>query len=49
MAPMTENVTRNMIQGDSGGKVNILGSDGIGHCEISSYEHVSAGPSGRAV
>jgi len=24
----------NDIQGDSGGKVNILGGDSIGHCEI---------------
>jgi hypothetical protein len=30
------------IQGDSGGKANILGDDIIGHCEKkSSYEHVS--------
>jgi hypothetical protein len=30
-----------LIQGDSGGKVNILGGDSIGHCEEkSSYEHV---------
>jgi hypothetical protein len=30
-----------IIQGDSGGKVNILGGDSIGHCEEkSSYEHV---------
>jgi hypothetical protein len=30
------------IQGDIGGKVNILGDDTIGHCEKkSSYEHVS--------
>jgi len=29
------------IQGDSGGKVNILGDDSTDHCEIkSSYEHV---------
>jgi hypothetical protein len=30
------------IQGDSGGKVNILGGDSIGHCEKkSSYGHAS--------
>ena len=29
------------VQGDSGGKVNILGGDSIGRCdERSSYEHV---------
>jgi hypothetical protein len=29
-----------LIQGDSGGKVNILGGDSIGHCEVkSSFEH----------
>ena len=29
-------------EGDSGGKVNILGRDTVGHCEtISSYEHLS--------
>jgi len=35
-------VTRN-IQGDSGGKVNVLGSDTIGHCEKekSTFDHVS--------
>jgi len=33
---------RQLIQGDSRGKVNILGCDKIGHCEkISAYEHVS--------
>jgi hypothetical protein len=32
----------NITQADSGGKVNILGGDGIGHCEKeSSYKHVS--------
>jgi hypothetical protein len=32
----------NTIQGDSEGKVNILGSDSIGHCEKkNSYENVS--------
>jgi hypothetical protein len=36
-----EYVTTNVIQGDSGGKVNILGGNSIGHCEKkSSYEHV---------
>ena len=31
-----------LIQGDSGGKVNILGGDSIGHCEkIISYQQVS--------
>jgi hypothetical protein len=30
------------IQGDSGGKASIVGSDSIGHGEIkTSYEHVS--------
>jgi hypothetical protein len=35
-------VSTTTIQGDSGGKLNILGGDSIGHCEKhSSYEHVS--------
>ena len=28
------------IQGDSGGKVNILVGDSIGHCEKKLYDHV---------
>jgi hypothetical protein len=39
---MRENLEVSKIQGDSGGKINILGGDEIGHCEKkSSYEHVS--------
>ena len=31
-----------VIQGDSGGSVNILGGDSMGHCEIkNSYKRVS--------
>jgi hypothetical protein len=31
-----------LIQGDSGGKVSILGGDSVGHCERKrSFEHVS--------
>jgi len=38
----SEATERQLIQGDSRGKVNILGCDNTGHCEkISSYEHVS--------
>ena len=28
------------IQNDSEGKVNILGSDSVGHCDRISYDHV---------
>jgi hypothetical protein len=32
---------RQKVQGDSGGEINILGGDSIGHCEIKcSYGHV---------
>ena len=33
MVHCTEVVTQYKIQGDSGGKVYILGGDSIGHCE----------------
>jgi hypothetical protein len=37
-----ENIFLSCIQGDSGGKIQVLGGDSIGHCEKkSSYEHVS--------
>jgi hypothetical protein len=29
------------VDSDSGGKINILGSDFTGHCEKHSHEHVS--------
>jgi hypothetical protein len=36
------NQFQRFIQGDLGGKINILGADSIGHREkLSSYEHVS--------
>jgi hypothetical protein len=30
-----------IMQNDSRGKINILGSESIGYCKESSYEHVS--------
>ena len=41
-----EYVTTNVIPGDSGGKVNILGGNSIGHCEKNVHMNMCLIPNG---